>query len=371
MIMHKLVTFIIAVTLLGSTAALPAQDGDAAALIERYHLEVAATPVRDRADWRPPQRILVFDIEPGRVDWLQQAVPKVELIGVTNRREALAKIAGADALIGLCSAALLDEGEELRWIQLFSAGVENCVNLPQFAERTPLLTNMQRIAGPVMAEHVLALTLALARGLHAYAQAQREGHWHRDAPGSGGMRVIQGKTMLVVGLGGIGTETAKRAQALGMTVTATRASKPEGPDFVARVGLPEDLPELAAEADVVVNALPLTGETRDLFDAELFRTMKSSALFINVGRGGTVVTDDLVAALQNGDIGGAGLDVTDPEPLPKDHPLWSTPNTIITPHVATRSDLGMEARWQVVRENLKRYAAGEPMISVVDPERGY
>lgn len=366
--MRAIACYIVALCLLGIAPALQAESS-AAELIEEYDLEVADTPVRERPDWRKPERILVAYQGPETLSWLREAVPDVELVGVSGAREALEKLEKADAVIGLCTSELLAAGEELRWIQVYTAGVEDCVGLEAFAEREPLLTNMQRIAAPVIAEHVIAMMMALSRNLEAFVGFQDSGQWRRGATAD--MQVIKGKTMLVAGLGGIGTETARRAHALGMTVTATRASSREGPDFVSRVGLPGELTELAADADVVVNALPLTDETRDLFDASLFDTMKSSALFINVGRGGTVVTDDLLAALNGGAIAGAGLDVTDPEPLPADHPLWQAPDTIITPHVATRSDIDNEAALRVVRENLRRYVNGEPMISVVDPERGY
>jgi len=354
----------------GTAWAQSRLDHDPEALIRTYDLEVADTPVRQRPDWERPDRILVrADRE--RVRWLQPVAPGVELVPVAGFGEALERLPGADALIGLCSPELLERGGDVDWIQIYTAGAEDCVRLPEFDRRRPLLTNMQHIAAPVIAEHVMAMVMSLSRRLPAFHAAQRAGRWARDPAITHDMRVIKGKTMLVVGLGGIGTETARRAHALGMTITATRASKPEGPDFVSEVGLPQRLPELIPEADVVVNALPLTDETTELFDAELFRAMKGSALFVNVGRGGTVVTEDLVAALENGTIAGAGLDVTDPEPLPEGHPLWRAPNTIVTPHVATRSDLEGEAHWRLVRENLRRYVAGEPMLSVVDPERGY
>lgn len=368
--MRTFIGFIFALFLLFETPGLHAAD-PAEELIRNYDLEVADKPVRERPDWGPLRRVVVAFAGQDRLDWLQKAVPEVELIGVTSSEEALEHMSGADALIGLCSSELLEAGDALRWVQLYSAGVEYCVELPRFENAPPLLTNMQRIAAPVIAEHVIAMTLSLARKLPSFIEAQRRGKWRRDVKATEGMQVIKGKTMLVVGLGGIGTETARRAHALGMTITATRNSKREGPEFVSHVGLPGELPKLAKQADVVVNALPLTDKTRNLFDAELFGLMKPSALFINVGRGGTVVTNDLLAALKKGTIAGAGLDVTEPEPLPKDHPLWRAPNIIITPHVATRSDLDDEARWQVVRENLRRYAAGKPMLSVVDPERGY
>jgi len=177
--------------------------------------------------------------------------------------------------------------------------------------------------------------------------------------------------MLVVGLGGIGTEVARLANAAGMRVTAIRNSRRSGPPFVASVGLGDDLPAYAHEADVVVNCLPMTPDTEDLFDAELFAVMKPTAFFVNVGRGRTVDTDALVSALVNGRIAGAGLDVTDPEPLPENHPLWNAPNLIITPHFAAWSDDESNLHWLLYRENLRRFAAGEKLLSVVDPEKGY
>jgi phosphoglycerate dehydrogenase-like enzyme len=174
-----------------------------------------------------------------------------------------------------------------------------------------------------------------------------------------------------VGLGGIGLEVAKRAHALGMKVIATRASSREGPDYVSYVGLSDELPTLIGQADVVVAALPLVPATTRLFDAKMFARMKKSAYFINVGRGGSVVTDDLVAALNNGTIAGAGLDVTEPEPLPKGHPLWKAKNIIITPHMSAQSDLGQSIRELILREQLRRFVAGDKLLSVVDFSKGY
>jgi len=154
-------------------------------------------------------------------------------------------------------------------------------------------------------------------------------------------------------------------------VIATRASGRTGPDYVSYVGLPDELNKLAADADFVVNAAPLTPQTTGVFDAAFFAKMKPTAYFINIARGGSVVTDALVAALKSGQIAGAGLDVTDPEPLPPRHPLWTAPNVIITPHVASDSDLGSDAQLAVVKENLRRYVAGEKMLSVVDVAKGY
>ena len=182
---------------------------------------------------------------------------------------------------------------------------------------------------------------------------------------------VQGRTMLVVGLGGIGTEIARRANGLGMRVIATRNTSRKGPDFVEYVGLAHELPKLVGQADVVVNATPLTPATTGLFDRTFFGTMKQGAYFINVGRGKSVVTGDLIDALNSGRVGGAALDVQDPEPLPPDHPLWTAKNVIITPHISAGSDEQMQRFWLVVRENLRRYTNGERMLNVVDVKRGY
>jgi phosphoglycerate dehydrogenase-like enzyme len=156
-----------------------------------------------------------------------------------------------------------------------------------------------------------------------------------------------------------------------MSVLAIRNSSRSGPDFVDYVGLSDELHELAGQADVIVNALPLTDATRGLFNTAFFDVAKRGAYFISVGRGESTVTADLIAALKDGRLTAAGLDVTDPEPLPEGHELWSLPNVVITPHVAASTDQGRWRRWMVVQENLRRYVNGEKMLNVVDVSRGY
>jgi phosphoglycerate dehydrogenase-like enzyme len=251
------------------------------------------------------------------------------------------------------------------------AGVERCVSIPAFAERGIVLTNMQKVAGSVMAEHVIAFMFGLTRGFASYIPAQAKGEWADEAVPESRMWEVKGRTMLVVGLGGIGTEVAKRAHALGMTVIATRNSGTDGPDYVAEVGLADKLLPFAGRADVIVSTLPLTPETKGLMNKAFFDAAKRGALFINVGRGGTVVTDDLLAALKDGRLGGAGLDVTDPEPLPPGHPLWHAPNVIITPHVSASLEGNEVPRWILARENLRRYVAGDKLLSEVDVKKGY
>ncbi len=351
-------------------AAAAQETPDAASLVARLGLQEAPAPVSERPGWRRPEKVLVPAADAERLAWLRQAAPGVELVPIGSLEQAVASAPDADAVIGICHGDVLAAGPRIGWVQILSAGAEHCVSVPALRERDILLTNMQRVAGPVMAEHVIAMVLALGRKLPVFIGAQAEGRWDRGLAEEG-MWSMDGKTLLVVGLGGIGTEVARRADALGMEVIAIRNSRREGPPYVSRVGLPAELQAFARLADVVVNTVPLTDATRGMFDAAFFGAMRQGALFVNVGRGQSVVTDALVTALRAGQVGGAGLDVTDPEPLPPDHPLWRLPNVIITPHVSTRSDLGNEARWSVARENLRRYVAGERMLSVVDVERGY
>ncbi len=358
--------------LLGATAAdaaeAPASSGPAG-VIEHYGLEQAATPVSERPGWRKPKRILIGGLVSSVAEQLRAAAPGIEFV-VAKPGEIAKQAANVDAVIGFCAPELFPAGKSIRWIQMTSAGVESCVAIPAVRERDILVTNMQRIGGPIIAEHVMGLVLAFTRGIDLYVPLQARGEWRRVTP-PGRMAVIDGKTMLVVGLGGIGSEVAKRAHALGMKVTATRASGRTGPEFVSYVGLPDELHKLAAEADFVVNTAPLTPQTTGIFDAAFFAKMKPSAYFINIARGRSVVTAALLDALNGKKIAGAGLDVTDPEPLPADHPLWKAPNVIITPHVANDSDLGYDAQLEVVQENLRRYLAGERMLSVVDVTKGY
>ena len=355
-----------------SQAQAPASDDQRAArLVQALGLREAETPISQSPGWRKPTRILIVGVPADRLKWLQAAAPGVELVSANSSGDEQAAAAQADALIGSCAAGLISAGPNIRWVQTYNAGVERCLTSSIFSDRGILLTNMQRVAGPAMAEHVMALMLSFARSLPAYHDAQRRSAWDRTPPNASAAFTLEGKTVLVVGLGGIGTEVARRAHAFGMTVLATRATPRPAPDFVSEVGLAADLTRFTPRADFVVNTLPLTPDTQGQFDAKVFATMKRGAHFFNVGRGATVVTADLVAALRDGTLAGAGLDVVDPEPLPSSHPLWTMPNVIITPHSSSDSDVDEESRWLVVRENLRRYVAGERMLSVVDPSRGY
>ena len=352
----------------------PAADSATIKLIETLGLIEGDKPLRETPGWKHPKKVVILSMlpmSPEVIESYRAVAPGVKVFEARGSAAALPLIRDADALIGACDPGVVAAGKNLKWIHSFSAGVEDCANIPAIRERRIVLTNTQRVQGPVMAEHTIGLMLALSRQFEMWIQNQRTGVWRGADYRPDAMQVIAGKTLLVSGLGGIGTEIARRAHALGMNVIATRASGRDKPEFVSYVGGPDELPTLLKRADIVVNATPLTDQTRGLFNARLFAAMKPNAYFINVGRGGSVVTDDLVEALNKGVIAGAGLDVTDPEPLPPEHPLWRASNIIITPHVSSHVRLGQGPIFLVGRENLRRYASGEKLLSIVDTSRGY
>jgi phosphoglycerate dehydrogenase-like enzyme len=338
-------------------------------LVRETGITVGPVAVREMPGWREPRRIAVRAPE-DRVTQLREAFPQLEFVEVATAADLARRAPDADAVIGICNQGVIDAAKQLVWIQIFSAGAENCVALEAVRDGRVLLTNMQKMSSPVLGEHAVAMVMALARGLVEHGKAMEKGEWRRRGPITSRMQSVTGKTLLVVGLGGIGTEVARRAAALGMRVTATRRSSRTGPDFVDYVGLSSELHALAKEADFIVNTLPLTPETEGLLDAEFFSAAKRGTIFVSVGRGATTVTEDLVEALGDGRVAGAGLDVTDPEPLPADHPLWRMANVIITPHVAGVG--GSRERYNVLlHENVRRFIAGDALYNVVNPETGY
>ena len=352
--------------------SLPVQAADRVAeLMQELELRETGLAMRDTPGWVKPKKAVVFVDQPDRIAYYAEVVKGVELIPASTQLEAAGRVADAEVLLGFCDGPSVKAAKKLRWLHHRFAGVETCAAMPELQSGNILVTNMQRVGSPAIAEHVIGLMLGLTRGLDRYAIAQSAGNFDPAAAPLSRLWEVGGKTMLVVGLGGIGNGVAKRAHALGMDVIATRNSSRDKPEYVSYVGLANELPTLIGRADVVVNASPLTPETRDMFNAALFAKMKPTAYFINVGRGQHVVQADLIAALKNGVIGGAGLDVMIPEPLPKGDALWAAPNLIITPHTSGTADNYGDRFWVVMREILRRYVEGEKMFNVVDVKRGY
>lgn len=371
-----LFTCIITASLLADPAHSIEPASNVASLIEDLGLRETSEPIKDSPYWKKPMKVVVFLPDsriPARDDykaWLHSAAGDAQLIFIKSLHELEPEKVDADVYLGYCHHVTPDM-KNLRWVQNYFVGIDRCTDNELLLEGKVLLTNTKAIPGPGMAEHTMAMMLMLARKMHVYYQQQQKSEWRR-LPNAGKQVVeVNGKTMLVIGLGGIGRQVAKRAHGLGMRVIATRKISRKGPDYVEYVGLADEMTELAKKADVVVNITPLTEATIGMFNRDFFKAMKPTAFFINIGRGKSVVTEDLVAALNNNEIAGAALDVIDPEPLPANHPLWKLPNVIITPHNSAPSDQMLQRFWTLVRENLRRYTAGEPMLNVVDINRGY
>ena len=303
---------------------------------------------------------------------LRTAAPNLRVIEGLSRAEALKLAPEVDGIDGrYCSAEFLRAAGKLRWVQSTSAGVERYIAVTELRDNDRIvLTNMQAVHGPTIADHAFAMLLALTRDLPYYLDPAHRGNWNRRGSGAEPI-ALHGRTLLVVGLGGIGTEVARRGKGFGMRVVATRRSDTPPPSFVDRQTTPDKLMELLAEADVVALCVPLTRQTERMIGARELAALKKGAYLINVGRGKVLDTDALVEALQSGHLAGACLDVTDPEPLPSDHPLWSMSNVVITPHTSGRSALTRERRNAVYLENLRRFGTGEPLLNVVDKAAGY
>lgn len=273
----------------------------------------------------------------------------------------------ADAIIGNPSPAALKDAQRLEWLQLASAGADRYGRdaLPEGVS----LTNAAGAYGPSMAEYMVCAVMSLMMDFPACRDRQREHVWR----GTRHIRHLEGTLALSVGFGGIGREFAKRYHALGGRVIGVKRTAGEKPDYAEGVYPIEKLDSLLPRADVVALSLPSTKETSRLFDAGRFALMKKGACLVNVGRGTAVDQDALYHALKSGGLGGAALDVTEPEPLPADSPLWDVPNLIITPHISGGWWVpeNYERIFDIVLDNLGRYMRGEPFKNKVSLSAGY
>ena len=295
------------------------------------------------------------------------AAPTSWVVSADTLEEALHHAPAARVVAGLrVFAPVVDRAPGLRWIHAFGAGVDRLVDLPRVRDGRITVTRTVD-AFSAMPEHVLALALALSRRLDVAVRNQLARRW--DRTGAIGWE-LEGRVMGILGLGHIGRRLAARAASLGMRVIGVKRTL-EPVAHVERVLAADGIDELLREADVVVALLPLTPATRGLMGEREFRLMKPDALFINVARGALVQEAALGAALRNGWIAGAGLDVLDEEPPPSDHPLYALDRVIITPHVAAASPRVFDQMATAFAENLRRDAAGEPLLNVVDAARGY
>jgi phosphoglycerate dehydrogenase-like enzyme len=331
---------------------------------------VAALPEGRAAGADGPRKVVVPRMDEGQLADLRDVAGGVELVVCGSEDEAAAAVVDAQGVYAFLTPRVFRAGaKSLRWAQNPSAGVEHLMGIPELVDGPIVLTNMARAFGPEIADQALAYLLAFTRDLPHFIATTAEKRWGDRRRGVV-FEELAGKTMLVIGLGGIGTEIARRAHGFGVRVVATDPKVWERPLFVDELRRPEKFHDLLPRADVVASAVPLTKESTRMIGEREFGMMKTGAILINVSRGKVVDTDALVAAMDSGKVAAAGLDVTDPEPLPDGHPLWSH-NVIITPHTAGQSPGGDRRRHALLRENLRRFAAGEALLNVVDKKAGY
>lgn len=289
-------------------------------------------------------------------------------IEVANQWEAASeKIAEAEIIFGLPNYGQLGMAKKLKWLHIMSAGAEKHNDRSRYANKDTVLTNSSGVYGQPISEHILTLIFTHNRNMELFYRWKNEHKWDKGYK----MKDFFDSTVGIIGLGDIGTEVARKSKALGARVLAVKRRVTEKPDFVDELYGEDGIDKLLEQSDYVVLALPTTGKTSGIIAEERINRMKKDAFLVNVGRGALIDQEALIRALREERIGGAGLDVTFPEPLPPESPLWSLPNVIITPHASGSSPSNTKRRFGIFLENLKRHVEGRPLANVVDFDTGY
>ena len=313
-------------------------------------------------------KLLVPSMGEQVLNQLREVAPTVEIVVAENKDDALNKVVDVDAVYGTVTPELVKAGKKLRWVQVTSAGVESYL-FPELVESDIVLTNAKGVFAIHIAEHVMAFILSFGRAINLLIHRQKDEIWESRA----NLPVIEitDLTLGIVGLGGIGLKVAESAHALGMRILAVDPTQTHQPDYVEHLWRLDKLHDMLKESDFVSICCPLTPQTRHMMSTEEFKCMKPTAYLINIARGGIVDQEALIKALEAKEIAGAGLDVTEPEPLPEGNPLWQMENVIITPHMAGQSPVSSRRLMKVFVKNLKRFVNGEPLLNVVDKKLGY
>lgn len=318
----------------------------------------------------PPQAGGTADL----VARLQDSVPDADIVMPPDRAAALRELADADAAFGTMDPELVAASPKLRWLQAPAAAPPAGYYFAELVEHPVQVTNFRGIYNDHISAHIMATVLAFAKHLHIYRDRQREARWAPLTAAEIAPVFLPETTALIVGVGGIGSETARLCKAFGMRVVGLDA-RWEVADVQANLDTaagPDELDDYLPQSDFVILTIPHTPETEGLFDRSKFARMRESAYFVNIGRGMTTKLDDLTDALKSGSIAGAALDVYEIEPLPSDHPLWTMPNAILTPHIAAQEGRHLgERRYEVISQNMRNFANGEPLVNVVDKSVWY
>ena len=318
------------------------------------------------------KKVVVLGQTPDVIQDWGTATPKARVVAATPQT-VMSELRDADAFIGEITPDQVKAAPNLRWVQLASAGVERVLHLSAdggkaLRESPAVLTNNQIVQGPEIADHALAMLLTMSRGINKFLLDKATDTW-QPRPYEG--IELRGRHAVVIGLGGIGQQIAQRAWAFGMTVTGIDPEDIPFSPFWQKVVKPDMINDVLPAADVVFISAPHTSKSHKMVGPKQFELMKQGAYFIAVSRGGIYDMPSLVKALDSNKLSGAGVDVTDPEPLPPGHPLWKFKNTIVTPHIAGRSDKDRARMLGTIKENIRRFAEGMPLINQVDKDKGY
>jgi D-2-hydroxyacid dehydrogenase (NADP+) len=317
------------------------------------------------------KKILLAYRDADLLQQLQSVTVRARILSV-SASNVMQEIPDSDAFIGDITSEEVRAGKHLKWVGVMSAGVERVLFPPDgssdLRRSSIVLTNNKIVQGPEIADHALAMLLMLSRNLYILYKNDEQQIWN---PSSFKGIELNGKTAVVVGVGGIGTQIAVRANAFGMRVIGVDPEDKPFLPFLERVVKPDEFDDVIPQADVVFLSVPDTPKSHKMMGAHEFELMKQNSYFIAVSRGGIYDMNALVKALDEKRLAGAGVDVTDPEPLPKNHALWKFENVVITPHIAGRSDQDSVRMIGTIKENIRRFVEGKPLINVVDKQKGY
>lgn len=317
-----------------------------------------------------PKKIVVRQSPATAADW-QAVSNKVKIVRVNSEQELMAELVDADAYVGEITPAQVRIAKNLKWVQLQSAGVERVLHLSggnDLRDSNIILTNNQIVQGPEIADHAMAMLLALARNLPMYFKDRTNENWRREA--FTGIE-LNTKKATIIGCGGIGQQIAVRAWAHGMKVTCVDPEDIPFSPFIVKTVKPDRLDEELADTDALFISAPHTPMSHKMVGPKQFELLKKGAMFIAVSRGGVYDLPSLIKSLDSQRLRGAGVDVVDPEPLPQGNALWKFDNVIITPHIAGRSDLDNARMLGIVKDNIRRFGEGLPLVNVVDKQKGY
>jgi len=317
-------------------------------------------------------KVVVIGQSPDLVAELRAGSPaNVTIAHVTNRGSGdanlLREAADADAIIGNPTLAVVQAAERLKWVQITSAGVKPYL-YPQLVESDAVMTNAQTLSSAAIADHGFAMLLALTRKLNHFIPDRTNETWKG---GDYGLVELEGMTALVIGTGGIGYNVARRAKGFGMRVIGVDPEEFPPRQTFDQMVFPDRMDTVIPEADAIFVCAPHTKDSEGMLGPAQFDLMKRGSYFIALSRGKLYDMGALVKALDSQHLAGAGVDVTDPEPLPPGHPLWKFDNAVITPHVATQGLLGTKLRLEIYKDNIARFAAGERLRNVVDMRKEY